>query len=206
MRKLFLLIEYRRKGNQLMSITITGKQMEIGDSLKEFINTEIETVITRYMEAAHDATVTMVKDNHQFKTDVTLHVGRSLLVHCTGSDSDPHKSVSSALAKLESQIRRYKTRLRDKKRHAADHEHRSEMVQKFVIKPQEEDTHDDNPLIIAEMASEIHTLSVGDAVMRMDLSATPCVVFRNAANGEMNVVFRRNDGHVGWIDPSRKLG
>jgi ribosome-associated translation inhibitor RaiA len=128
-----------------------------------------------------DATVTMVKDaHHQFKTDITLHVGKNLVVHCTGSDSDPYKSVSSSLAKLESQIRRYKTRLRDKKRHAANHEHRSELVQKFVIKPQEEDTHDDNPLIIAETTSEIHTLSVGDAVMRMDLSATPVVIFRNA--------------------------
>jgi ribosomal subunit interface protein len=189
-----------------MIITITGKQMEIGDSLKEFINKEIETVITRYMEDAHEVTITMVKDaHHQFKTEVTLHVGKSFLVHCSGSDSDPYKSVSSALTKLESQIRRYKTRLRDKKRHAANHEHRAEIVQKFVIKPQEEDTHDDNPLIIAEMTSEIHTLSVGDAVMRMDLSAAPVVVFRNAANGEMNVVFRRNDGHVGWIDPSQKL-
>ncbi len=189
-----------------MTITITGKQMEIGDSLKQFIDTEIETVITRYMGDSHDATITMVKDaHHQFKTDITLHIGKNLVVHCTGSDSDPYKSVSSSLAKLESQIRRYKTRLRDKKRHAANHEHRSELVQKFVIQPQEEDTHDDNPLIIAETTSEIHTLSVGDAVMRMDLSATPVVIFRNAANGEMNVVFRRTDGHVGWIDPSRKL-
>jgi len=189
-----------------MSMTITGKQMDIGDGLKEFINTEIEAVITRYMGEAHDATITMTKDaHHQFKTDITLHVGRSFVVHCTGSDSDPHKSVSSAVAKLESQVRRYKTRLRDKKRHAADHEHRAELVQKFVIKPQEEDTHDDNPLIIAESTSEIHTLSVGDAVMRMDLSSMPVVIFRNAANGEMNVVFRRTDGHVGWIDPSRKL-
>jgi ribosomal subunit interface protein len=187
-----------------MSITITGKQMDVGESLKEFINTELETVVTRYMGDPHEATVTIVKDaHHQFKTDLTLHVGRGFFVHCAGSDADPYKSISAALEKLEAQIRRYKTRLRSK-RHTADHEHRAEMVQKFVIKPQEEDTHDDNPLIIAETSSEIHTFSVGDAVMHMELSNTPAVVFRNVANGEMNVVFKRNDGHVGWIDPSLK--
>jgi hypothetical protein len=101
-------------------------------------------------------------------------------------------------------MRRYKTRLRDRKR-GLDHEQIAERVQKYVIKPQEEDTHDDNPLIIAETSSEIHTLSVGDAVMHMDLANSPVVLFRNAANGEINIVYRRPDGHVGWVDPSRKL-
>ena len=189
-----------------MSVTITGKQTEVGESLKEFITNEIETVIKPYMDTPHEATVTILKDphHHQFKIDITLHIGRGFLVHCQGSDLDAYKCVSLALSKMEAQIRRYKTRLRSK-RHAADHEHRSEMVQKFVIKPQEEDTQDDNPLIIAETTSEIHTFSVGDAVMHMDLSNAPVVVFRNAANGEMNVVFKRNDGHIGWIDPSLKL-
>lgn len=189
-----------------MSITITGKHMDVGDSLKNHIATEIETVVTRYMDEAHEAAVTIAKDaHHQFKIDIQIHVGRSFLVHCMAHDEDPYKAVSMAVEKLASQIRRYKTRLRDKKRHSADHEYRAELVQKFIIKPQEEDTSDDNPLIIAESTSEIHTLSVGDAVMRMDLSSLPVVFFRNAANGELNVVFRRNDGHVGWIDPTRKL-
>jgi ribosomal subunit interface protein len=188
-----------------MSITVTGKQIEIGESLKEFVVTEIQTVLTRYALDVHDVAVTITKDtHHQFKTDVTLNLGRGFLVHAVGTDADAYKAVGAGVERLETQIRRYKTRLRDQKRQS-DHESRSERVQKYVVKAQEEDTQDDNPLIIAESFSEIHTLSVGDAVMQMDLSPRPVVVFRNAANGEVNVVFKREDGNIGWIDPSRKL-
>lgn len=189
-----------------MSIIVTGKQLEVGDSLKEFAIAEVQTVLTRYMLDVHDVTVTIAKDaHHHFKADITLNLGRGFLVHAADSDVDAYKSITQSLARIEAQVRRYKTRLRDKKRHSEDHEHRSERVQKFIIKAQAEDTHDDNPLIIAEAVSEIHTLSVGDAVMQMDLSVSPVMIFRNAANGEVNVVFKRTDGHIGWVDPSRKL-
>lgn len=189
-----------------MSITVTGKQMEVGESLREFAIAEVQTILTRYMLDVNDVAVTITKDaHHHFAADITLNLGGGFVVHSHGTDLDAYKSISHALGKVDAQIRRYKTRLRDRKRHSPDHEQRSERVQKFVIKAQEEDTQDDNPLIIAESVSEIHTLSVGDAVMRMDLSPQPVVIFRNALNGEVNVVFKRIDGHIGWIDPSRKL-
>lgn len=189
-----------------MAIVITGKQIDLGDSLKQSIQDELVLIVTRYLDGDIDATVTVTKDSqHHFKTDVQLHVGRHFDVHCIGGDEDPYKSASQAMGKLEKQLRRYKTRLIEKKRHKDDHSKISEKIQKFIIEAQTEDTSDSNPLIIAEMMSEIHTLSVGDAVMQMDLSASPALIFRNAANGELNVVFKRADGNIGWIDPSLKL-
>ncbi|MDP3371369.1 MAG: ribosome-associated translation inhibitor RaiA [Candidatus Paracaedibacteraceae bacterium] len=189
-----------------MSIIVTGKQIEVGDSLKEFAIAEVQTVLTRYMLDVHDVTVTFTKDaHHHFKVDITLNLGHGLLIHAESIEVDAYQCIGHALGKIESQVRRYRSRLRSKKRNHDDHEHRAERVQKFVIKAQEEDTQDDNPLIIAETVSEIHTLSVGDAVMQMDLSVSPVMIFRNAANGEVNVVFKRPDGHIGWVDPSLKL-
>lgn len=189
-----------------MGIVITGKQIDLGDSLRSTIQNDLEALIHRYLEGSIDATVTVTKDaNHHFKTDIQLHVGRHFDVHCVGGDDDPHKSVAFALGKVEAQLRRYKTRLVEKRRKKDDHAAIAEKVQKFVIRAQEEDTHDDNPLVIAEMVSEIHTLTVGDAVMKMDLSQNPALVFKNAANGQINVIFKRADGHIGWIDPSLKL-
>ncbi len=188
-----------------MSITITGKHMEVGGSLKNHITDELTSLQVRYFGEMHETIVVVTKDtHHHIRTDITIHVGKSVSVHCFGSDTDAYKSVAACLEKVEERIRRYKTRLRDRKRQM-DHEHRSELVQKFVLKAQEEDTSEDNPVIIAETSSEIHTLSVGDAVMRMDLSDAPAVLFRNAGNGELNLVYRRTDGHIGWVDPSRKM-
>lgn len=189
-----------------MGIIITGKQIDLGDSLKSSIQTDIENIVSKHLEGEIDANITVTKDAvHHFKTDIRVHVGRGMDVHCVGGDEDPHKSVAQAMTKLEAQLRRYKTRLVEKRRKKDDHAHIAERVQKYVIQAQQEDTADDNPLIIAETATEIHTLSVGDAVMQMDLSSNPALVFRNAANGQLNVVFKRSDGHIGWIDPSLKL-
>ncbi len=189
-----------------MAIVITGKQIDLGESLKETIQSEVETLINTMLEGDVDVTVTVLKDaSSQFKTDIQVHVGRQLDVHCIGTDIDAHKSVLQAVEKLQKQLRRYKTRLREKRRKKDDHAQVAEKIQKFILQTQAEDTHEENPLVIAEMETEIHTLSVGDAVMKMDLSPNPALVFRNAANGELNVVYKRADGNIGWIDPSLKL-
>jgi hypothetical protein len=142
--------------------------------------------------------------HHHFKTDIQIHVGKSFEVHCSGGDNDVHRSVNHALDKLSTQLKRYKTRLIEKRRHKDSHVQIAEKVQKFIIQTQAEDTHDDNPVIIAEMDSDILTLSVGDAVMKMDLAGLPVLLFRNASNNQLNVVYKRSDGNIGWVDPSLK--
>ncbi len=192
-----------------MPISITGKHIEVGDSLKDFINQELRQLVSHYMGDILEAHVTVskehaTKERFVFKTDISVHITRNFVVHCHGHDEDAYRSVTIALQKLESRIKKYKTRLRDRKRHR-DMDHEEIPVQQYVLQAAEEDTGEDTPLIIAEMASQIHHLSVGEAVMRMDLSEAPVVMFRNAANGELNVVYKRHDGHIGWIDPTKKV-
>ncbi|MCX7338635.1 MAG: ribosome-associated translation inhibitor RaiA [Alphaproteobacteria bacterium] len=187
-----------------MPINITGKNIEVGESLKVFVNDELRTLITHYMKDIMEAHVVLSKDHHLFKTDISVHISHNFVVNCHGVDDDAYKSVRNALEKLETRIKKYKTRLRDRKRHHHALDKENMAGQYFVIKPSDEDTAEENPLIIAEMAKEISSLSVGDAVMRMDVSDKPVLMFRNAVNGELNVVYRRADGHIGWIDPTRK--
>lgn len=192
-----------------MPITITGKNIEVGASLKDFITQELRSVVSRYMGDILEAQVIMSKDHDTkehmvFKADISVHISKNFVVHCQGHHDDPYRSITLALEKLETRIKRYKNRLQDKKR-KKENEPESLQVQQYVLQQPEEDTGEDNHLIIAEMAGEITQLSVGEAVMRMDLTDAPVVMFRNAANGEFNVVYRRNDGHIGWIDPSKRL-
>lgn len=192
-----------------MPITITGKHLEVGDSLKDFINQELRKVVSHYMGGdILEAQVTISKghiskEKSAFKTDISVHISRNFVAHCHGQDEDAYRSASGAIEKLESRIKKYKNRLQDKKRHR-DGEYEPVFAQQYILSAEEEDSGEDTPLIIAETASEISRLSVGEAVMRMDLADAPLMMFRNASNGELNVVYKRQDGHVGWIDPTRK--
>ncbi|MBA4249076.1 MAG: ribosomal subunit interface protein [Candidatus Puniceispirillum sp.] len=188
-----------------MAIVISGKQMDLGESLRSHIENDITTTVSRYIDGDIDATVTVSKDTHAFRTDIQIHVGKHIDVHANGNDADAHKSVEVALSKLDAQIRRYKTRLLNMRRKKDDHSKIVETVQKFIVQRQEEDNVEDNPLVIAEVPKEILTLTVGDAVMKMDLSEYPVLVFKNAANDQINVVYKRPDNNIGWIDPSLKL-
>lgn len=193
-----------------MPITITGKHLEIGDSLRDFIGQELRKVVSQYMGGdILEAQVTISKshiskEKSAFKADISVHISRNFVAHCHGQDEDAYRSVSEAIEKLESRIKKYKNRLQDKKRHR-DGEHEPTFAQQYVLSA-EEDSGEDTPLIIAETASEISRLSVGEAVMRMDLADAPVMMFRNASNGELNVVYKRQDGHIGWIDPTHKMG
>ena len=186
-----------------MPIAITGKNIELGDSLREFVTQQLHSVVEQYMGDILEAQVVFSKDHHVFKCDVSVHISRHFVVHCHGQDEDAYRSFTHAIHKLESRIKRYKTRLHNRKRHR-DEGIESLPAQQYVVNALEEDTGEDAPLIIAEMGSEIHALSVGEAVMRMDLSESPVMLFKNAANGQFNVVYKRVDGHIGWIDPSHK--
>ncbi len=188
-----------------MAVVISGKQMDLGNSLKSHIENDIMATVSRYIDGDIDATVTVSKDTHVFRTDIQIHVGKHIDVHANGNDADAHKSVEVALSKLDAQIRRYKTRLVNLRRKKEDHPKIVETVQKFIVQRQEEDSSEDNPIVIAEVPKEILTLTVGDAVMKMDLSEYPVLVFKNAANGQLNVVYKRPDNNIGWIDPSLKL-
>lgn len=193
-----------------MTITITGKHLEVGDSLRDFIHQELGRVVSHYMGGEFlEAHITISKDHlskekFAFKTDISVHISRNFLACCHGQDEDAYKSVTHALEKLETRIKKYKNRLNDRHRHRGA-DHNPLPMQQYILQSDQEDTGEDTPLIIAEMTGEVSHLSVGEAVMRMDLADAPVIMFRNAANGQLNVVYKRSDGHIGWIDPSRQL-
>jgi ribosomal subunit interface protein len=188
-----------------MPIAVTGKNIEVGESLREFITQELRRVVEQYMGDIIEAQVIFSKDNHLFNTDITVHISSHLVVHCQSQgDDDAYRSATNALHKLENRIKKYKNRLRNRKRSPRDEALESLPAQQYILNPHEENSTEDAPVIIAEMDSQIHSLSVGEAVMKMDLKDVPVVLFRNAANGQFNVVYKRPDGNIGWIDPTLK--
>lgn len=182
-----------------MKISTSGKHIEVGESLRTHIESALKTLVARQLGDVLEANVVISKGRYEFKTDISVHVSRHFTVRAHADDDDPYRSCDLALEKMEARIHRYKTRLRDQKRV------RDEDIfpaQQYVINTENEDTGADTPLIIAEMSHEIPTISVGEAVMLMDLSDSTVMMFKNTKSGQFNVVYRRDDGHIGWIDPS----
>ena len=195
-----------------MQIQIAGKNMALGDALKARIADELEAVVGKYFDRPADGHVTVMKDGHEIEVDCNIHLPSGIILQSQGRANDAHAALDVALAKLDKRVRRYKRRLRD--HHKNDKSPLpSEFVQSFVIQPVDEDDMEDDtgverydgpdasPLIIAETRTKLNTMSVSTAVMQLDLSENPSIMFRNAANGRLNMVYRRPDGHVGWVDP-----
>lgn len=183
-----------------MSIHIAGHQMDVGESLKTYIEAELKSLLEKYVGELYESYVHLNKDHHEFVADLSVHVSKNLVIHCKGHASDAYKSVDDALTKLEKRIKKYRARLRDKRRHNGVD---SIPAMYSVVNHEAEDTGADTPVVVAEMAHEIHHLTVSEAVMKLDLADSPVVMFKNAANDQLNVVYKRKDGHVGWIDPNK---
>lgn len=181
-----------------MSIHVAGHQIEVGESLNTFVQTELKALLDKHVGEIHESQVHISKDHHEFITDLAVHVSKNLVVHCKGRDSDAYKSVSDALTKLEKRVKKYRSRLRDRKRH---NDGMNIPASYFVVNHEAEDTGTDTPVVIAEMPHDIHHLTVSEAVMKLDLADAPVVMFKNAASEGLNIVYRRKDGNIGWINP-----
>lgn len=194
-----------------MQIQISGKQVDIGDALKERISHDLLAGITKYFERGGDAEVTLSKQGHAFKIDcfVKLASGQSLITHGTGADA--HSAFDAALEHMEKRIRRYKRRLKNHKISGQALEERMPMTviaslddhDEEMIDAMNEQDHPPQALIIAETDASLRTLTVSQAVTEMDMSGYPVLVFKNAAHDGLSVVYRRPDGNIGWIDPQR---
>ncbi|MBW7055113.1 ribosome-associated translation inhibitor RaiA [Paracoccus bogoriensis] len=187
-----------------MRYTISGKHIDVGDALTTHVKSELGETIEKYSQRPTDATVTFSRDAHQFTCDAVVHLSTGLTVQAKGAATEIYAAFESCRERMDKQLRRYKRRLKD------HHKGRVEPVVfgeagSYVLAADEdewESTGDSlEPIIIAEMESRVPTLSVGDAVMQMELAGAPLLVFRNEKHGGVNVVHRRDDGNVGWIDP-----
>lgn len=192
-----------------MHIQVNGKQIDIGDALRTHAEDRFTAAVEKYAENPIDSLVTFSRDGHEIVCDATAHLSTGLHAKATGRASDPYAAAEMACDRLEKQLRRYKRRLKD------HHKSRNEPVTAmeataYVLQATEEseedvDTGAENglaPIVIAEMRQRIQSLSVGEAVMQMEMADEPFLLFRNEKHGTLNVVFRRRDGHIGWIDPA----
>ena len=186
-----------------MQIKVTGKNLDIGAALRTHVEEKLNQLKQKYFEGTVHAHVTVEKQRSSFHTDCTLHLATGLKLQAHGSAAEAHPSFDAAANHLEKQLRRYKQRLKD------HHKSRSEPVRQmeaasYVISAAPEDEDEGaglNPAVIAETETNVPELSVGEAVMQLEISSVSFVLFRNGGHGRMNVVYRRPDGNIGWVDP-----
>ena len=187
-----------------MRYQISGKQINIGTALQTHVKTELDEVIQKYAERPTDALVIFSKSAHEFACEATVHLSTGLTATAKAKDTEIYAAFNSCCAKMEKQLRRYKRRLKD------HHKDRTQPVELFggssyILAsddgPDQSEPETLQPIIVAEMEAKIPSLSVGEAVMQMELAGAPVLVFRNENKDGVNVVYRRDDGNIGWIDP-----
>lgn len=189
-----------------MRYKVTGKQIDIGEALQTHVRQELGGILEKYAGRPTDASVIFSRDAHEFVCEATVHLSTGLTAQAKGHDSEIYSAFDRCGEKLDKQLRRYKRRLKD------HHRERSQPVEllggsSYILAGSDDDGDSEpetlQPVIVAEMETNIPSLSVGEAVMQMELAGAPVLVFRNEkqANG-VNVVYRRDDGNIGWIDPN----
>jgi len=195
-----------------MHITVAGKQVATSDALRTHVEDGLGTITAKYFDHALEARVTFRKDakgsaGGHFACDINLHAGRGLMMRGEGQGVDAHRAFDEAAEHVAKRLRRYRRRVNEHARSQAGHREPLETMQEYVMQAEEaveeapETNGADHPAVVAEPLGELHHLTVGEATMRLDLAGSSVIVFRNRANGGINVVYRRQDGHVGWIDP-----
>ena len=187
-----------------MQYQISGKQINIGDALQTHVRDELGSVVQKYAERPTNAQVIFSKSAHEYVCEATVHLSTGLTAQAKAHATEIYAALDSCSEKMEKQLRRYKRRLKD------HHRDRAQPVElsgasSYILAS---DTGSENPepetlqpMIVAEMETNIPSLSVGEAVMQMELAGAPVLVFRNEAKDGLNVVYRREDGNIGWIDP-----
>ena len=199
-----------------MQITVSGKQVELSDALRVRVANALDLIAGKYFDHAQEAHVTFSRARSFFTCDINVHAGRGLMLRGEGEAADANSAFDDAAEHIAKRLRRYRRRVNEHARDLAQRE-RPQSARQYVLRQEEEGETpavsakpaDGNSVtaatyatVIAETNAEIMRLTVGEAVMRMDLADQPVMMFRNSATGELNVVYRRSDGHIGWIDPT----
>jgi ribosomal subunit interface protein len=191
---------------RFMQLTITGKQVELGEALRNRVDTSLGAILEKYFKTAVEAHVVVTKEAHLFRTEISLRIGRGIMVNAGATAPGIGGAFDAAAERIAKQLRRHKRRLRAhhaRTREGGETGGRARIyVPERIAEDAEHDTADagGGPAVVAEMITELPCLTVGEAVMRMDLAEAPVLLFRNPS-GEINAVYRRTDGNIGWIDP-----
>lgn len=190
-----------------MHIQVNGKQIDVGEALRGHAEERFLAAVEKYAENPIDSVVTFSRDGHEIVCDATAHLSTGMHAKAKGRATDPYAAAEAACDRLEKQLRRYKRRLKD------HHKTRAEPVAMldapaYVLQGEAEDDETEapegpfEPIVVAEMRQRIQSLTVGEAVVQLEMSDEPFLLFKNDSHGGLNVVFRRPDGNIGWIDPA----
>jgi ribosomal subunit interface protein len=191
-----------------MQITVSGKQVDLSDALRTRVSDHLDVIATKYFDHALEAQVTFSRARSFFTCDISVHAGRGLTLRGEGEAADANTAFDDAAEHIAKRLRRYRRRVNEHAREIANRE-RPEAARQYTLQQEDNATPATNggaetvayATVIAEQITEISVLSVGEAVMRMDLADQPVLMFRNSTTAELNVVYRRSDGNIGWIDP-----
>ena len=188
-----------------MLYKITGNKIDVGASLQGHVRSIVDTIIKKYAERPTDAAIVFSRSSDEFVCEVSVHLSTGLTAQAKAHDREIYASFDAASEKMETQLRRYKRRLKD------HHQNRRQPVElssasSYILASEGESNASEpetlQPLIVAEVEDKIQCLSVGEAVMQMELAGIPALVFRNEGHNGVNVVYRRDDGNIGWVDPA----
>ena len=195
-----------------MTLRVSGKSISVGEALRGRVSERTEEVLRKYFDGNYSGHITLSKDGFGFRTDCALHLDSGITLEADSMAADAYASADQALLMIERRLRRYKSRLKDRsarKAHVASAA-MAELVAptldapRYVIEaPAESDEEMAaySPVIIAEDTTSLKRLSVSEAVMELDLSGVACLIFQHGVSGRVNVIYRRADGNIGWIDP-----
>jgi ribosomal subunit interface protein len=187
-----------------MRYQISGRQIDIGEALQTHVKAELGEVVEKYAQRPTDAVIVFSRVAHEHVCESVIHLSTGLTAQATGHATEIYAAFESCREKLDKQLRRYKRRLRN------HHSQRTAPVEfaggsAYILAPTEEPEDDDagpsQPIVIAEMETKIPSITVGEAVLQLELAGDKMLVFRNEGHGGVNVVYRRDDGNIGWIDP-----
>lgn len=186
-----------------MSVRVSGKHMEIGDAFRSRIEDSIEGAIAKYFDGGFSSQVTVERAGSRFTADCKVHLDTGVVLQATGEAQEPQASFEITAERIEKRLRRYKRRLKD--HHAGNDQDGAYAEVAYRVFDGGHDEEDEvpadyAPAIVAESSRPIRTMSVATAVMALDLTDDPVLIFKNAGNNTLNVVYRRTDGNIGWID------
>jgi ribosomal subunit interface protein len=190
-----------------MTLRISGKSISVGEALRSRVSERTDEVLRKYFDGNYSGHITLSKDGFGFRTDCSLHLDSGITLEADSNATDAYASADQALVMIEKRLRRYKSRLKDRsarKTYAANAALADIDAPSYVIEaPAEgdEEVTAYSPVIIAEATTSLKRLSVSEAVMELDLTGAACIVFQHGSSGRVNIIYRRTDGNVGWVDP-----
>ncbi len=196
-----------------MPFRVSGRNLDIGEALRNRMSARVAEAMAKYFDGGYSGHVTVGKEGFGFRTECAVHLDSGITLHTDGMAADAYASADQAAVRIEKRLRRYKRRLKGRatarSENGADGTRGADAQSYVITAPDhesEEEMGDFTPVIIAKSTTALEPLSVSEAVMELDMTGAPVVVFRHSVNGRVNIVYRRRDGNVGWVDPPAASG